>query len=69
VRPWADINSCFGDWNLLSAGWGRQIRSLVSCLINYVLLFGNLMFDDAISFHAALARGCEPLMTESKNRA
>jgi hypothetical protein len=42
---------------------------LVSCLINYVLLFGNLMFDDAISFHAALARGCEPLMTESKNRA
>jgi hypothetical protein len=41
---------------------------LVSCLINCVSSFGNLILDNAISFYAALAESCEPLTTESTNR-
>ena len=49
--------------------WGRlNSRMLVPCLINCVSLFGNLIFDNALSFYAALARSCEPLMTASTNR-
>ena len=47
---------------------GLSANKLVPCLINCVSLFGNLIFDNALSFYAALARSCEPLMTASTNR-